>query len=229
MTTLAHILIIEDEPHLAELMQAYLQRENLQVTCLDNGSKVIPWLQNNKVDVILMDLMLPGEDGISLTRKIRQFSQTPIIITTAKVSEIDRLLGLQIGADDYVCKPYSPRELVARVKVQLRRLITDNVGYINGLQLDANQLKVHLNDQSITLTVVEFNLLQALYQHQAQVLNRDQLMNRAYQDHRIISDRTIDSHIKKIRKKLKTLTQHEYIRSVYGLGYQFIDIPEEHK
>jgi len=229
MTTLAHILIIEDEPHLAELMQAYLQRENLQVTCLNNGSKVIPWLQNNKVDVILMDLMLPGEDGISLTRKIRQFSQTPIIITTAKVSEIDRLLGLQIGADDYVCKPYSPRELVARVKVQLRRLTTDNVGYINGLQLDANQLKVHLNDESITLTVVEFNLLQALYQHQAQVLNRDQLMNRAYQDHRIISDRTIDSHIKKIRKKLKTLTQHEYIRSVYGLGYQFIDIPEEHK
>lgn len=229
MTTLAHILIIEDEPHLAELMQAYLQRENLQVTCLNNGSKVIPWLQDNKVDVILMDLMLPGEDGISLTRKIRQFSQTPIIITTAKVSEIDRLLGLQIGADDYVCKPYSPRELVARVKVQLRRLTTDNVGYINGLQLDANQLKVHLNDESITLTVVEFNLLQALYQHQAQVLNRDQLMNRAYQDHRIISDRTIDSHIKKICKKLKTLTQHEYIRSVYGLGYQFIDIPEEHK
>lgn len=227
MNTLAHILIVEDEPQLAELMQAYLLRENLSVTCLDNGTAVIPWLQKNTVDVILMDLMLPGEDGISLTRKIREFSQIPIIMTTAKITEIDRLLGLQIGADDYVCKPYSPRELVARVKVQLRRLTTDNVGYVNGLQLDANQLKVHLNSQSITLTVVEFNLLQALYQHQAQVLNREQLMNRGYQDHRIISDRTIDSHIKKIRQKLKKLANHDYIRSVYGLGYQFIATPEE--
>ena len=164
--------------------------------------------------------MLPGQDGISLTKAIRTFSEVPIVITTAKVSEIDRLLGLEIGADDYVCKPYSPRELVARVKVQLRR--HNNQPLNTDFTLDEHQVSVQSKQQSVQFTVVEFNLLKALYQHTGQVMSRDQLMNQAYQDYRIISDRTIDSHIKKIRKKLKTLDNHDYIQSIYGLGYQFV-------
>lgn len=215
-----HILIVEDEIPLAELMADYLKQAVLKTTIINRGDKVLSWVKKNTPDVILMDLMLPGQDGLELTKKIRGFSQVPIIITTAKVSEIDRLMGLEIGADDYVCKPYSPRELVARVQVQLRR--KNNQPMNIDFSLDEKQISVQINQQSIQLTVVEFNLLKALYQHSGQVMSRDQLMNQAYQDYRIISDRTIDSHIKKIRKKLKTIDDHDYIQSIYGLGYQFI-------
>ncbi|MCX7545392.1 response regulator [Marinicella gelatinilytica] len=215
-----HILIVEDEPALAELMAQYLRKADFLTTIIEDGSEVIPWVKTHQPDVVLMDLMLPGEDGISLTKAIREFSEVPIIITTAKISEIDRLLGLKIGADDYVCKPYSPRELVARVQVQLRR---NNPQQIRGdFVLNKSQISVEINQQSLQLTVVEFNLLKVLYQHAGQVLTRDQLMDLAYQDYRIISDRTIDSHIKKIRKKLKSLDDYDYIQSIYGLGYQFV-------
>lgn len=215
-----HILIVEDEAPLAELMADYLKRSQLDTTIINHGDDVIRWLKKNSPAVILMDLMLPGQDGLTLTKAIREFSQVPIIITTAKVSEIDRLLGLEIGADDYVCKPYSPRELVARVQVQLRR--SDQQTKVTDFALDEDQISVHIEHQSIQFTVVEFNLLKALYQHTGQVMSREQLMNQAYQDYRIISDRTIDSHIKKIRKKLKVLDDHDYIQSIYGLGYQFV-------
>ncbi|MCW8870895.1 MAG: response regulator [Proteobacteria bacterium] len=215
-----HILIVEDEKPLAELMADYLKQAELNSTIINHGDEVMSWVKENNPAVILMDLMLPGQDGLELTKKIRGFSQVPIIITTAKVSEIDRLMGLEIGADDYVCKPYSPRELVARVQVQLRR--KNNQPMNIDFSLDEKQISVQINQQSIQLTVVEFNLLKALYQHSGQVMSRDQLMNQAYQDYRIISDRTIDSHIKKIRKKLKTIDDHDYIQSIYGLGYQFI-------
>lgn len=214
------VLIVEDEEPLAELMAAYLHKEQISSHIIGHGDKVINWVKTRQPAVILMDLMLPGRDGLSLTRDIRKFSEVPIIITTAKVSEIDRLLGLEIGADDYVCKPYSPRELVARVKVQLRRHTDQPVK--NDFSLNEHQASAQVKQQSVQLTVVEFNLLKALYQHAGQVLSRDQLMNFAYPDYRVISDRTIDSHIKKIRKKLKKLNSHDYIQSIYGLGYQFV-------
>ncbi|KAA3639687.1 MAG: response regulator [Proteobacteria bacterium] len=214
------ILIVEDEPALAELMAHYLNQAELQSTIINDGNEVLPWLKKNQPAVILMDLMLPGQDGLSLTQAIRSFSDVPIIITTAKVSEIDRLLGLEIGADDYVCKPYSPREVVARVQVQLRRNNDNKVS--TDFTLNEQQVTVEINQQSVQLTVVEFNLLKTLYHHPAQVMSRDQLMNQTYSDYRIISDRTIDSHIKKIRQKLRTLDEYEYIHSVYGLGYQFV-------
>lgn len=215
-----HILIVEDEKPLAELMADYLNQAGLKTTMINHGDEVLSWVKKNDPAVILMDLMLPGQDGLELTKTIRGFSQVPIIITTAKVSEIDRLLGLGIGADDYVCKPYSPRELVARVQVQLRRHNSQPMA--TDLTLDDAQISAHIQQKSVQFTVVEFNLLKALYQHSGQVMSRDQLMNQAYQDYRIISDRTIDSHIKKIRKKLKTIDDHDYIQSIYGLGYQFI-------
>ncbi len=215
-----HILIVEDEKPLAELMADYLRQAELTTTIIHHGDEVLTWVNQNTPAVILMDLMLPGQDGLSLTKAIREFSQVPIIITTAKVSEIDRLMGLEIGADDYVCKPYSPRELVARVKVQLRR--HNHQPIKTDFSLNEQQVSAQIKQKSVQFTVVEFNLLKALYQHAGQVMSRDQLMNQAYSDYRIISDRTIDSHIKKIRKKLKTLDNHEFIQSIYGLGYQFV-------
>ena len=217
-----HVLIVEDEENLAALMRDYLKKESYQVSLLHTGSGVGTFIQQNQVDVVLLDLMLPEKSGVDICREVRQFSDVPIIMTTAKVEEIDRVLGLEIGANDYVCKPYSPRELVARVKVQLRgtALKKSNSRY---LTLQPNQLCVQVNNQQIELTGVEFNLLNKLYSQPARVFSRDQLMDAVYDDGRIVSDRTIDSHIKKIRKKLKGLDDHDFVQAVYGCGYKYIE------
>jgi len=218
-----HILIVEDEESLAELMRDYLIKESFDVSLLFTGSEVENFIQQNKVDVILLDLMLPEKNGIEICRDVRKFSEVPIIMTTARVEEIDRILGLEIGANDYVCKPYSPRELVARVKVQLRsqQLKPSN----QALALDENQLLAKTASAQVELTAVEFNLLNKLYSQPARVFNRDQLMDAVYSDGRIVSDRTIDSHIKKIRQKLKKLDQHDFVQAVYGCGYKFVTKP----
>ncbi len=219
-----HVLIVEDEENLAALMRGYLEKESFLVSTLYDGSTVENFVQNNQVDVILLDLMLPGKNGVDLCREIRQFSEVPIIMTTAKVEEIDRVLGLEIGANDYVCKPYSPRELVARVKVQLRGAKVKKKDK-RGLVLRVNQLCVQNKKGQIELTGVEFNLLHKLHSQPARVFSRDQLMDAVYSDGRIVSDRTIDSHIKKVRKKLKALDDHDFIQSVYGCGYKYIEKP----
>ncbi len=219
-----HILIVEDEENLAALMQDYLHRENYRVTLLHTGSVVEGYLKKNHVDVVLLDLMLPEKNGVDICRDVRKFSDVPIIMTTAKVEEIDRVLGLEIGANDYVCKPYSPRELVARVKVQLRGLaVKENQS--RHLVLQANQLIAQTTTGQIELTGVEFNLLNKLYSQPARVFSRDQLMDAVYSDGRIVSDRTIDSHVKKIRKKLKSLDDHDFVQAVYGCGYKYVEKP----
>jgi two-component system response regulator BaeR len=216
-----NVLIIEDEANLAQIMHDYLKVENISSTIIANGNEVIDFVKNNAIDVILLDLMLPGKDGVTLCKEIRMFSQVPIIMTTARVDEIDRILGLEIGADDYVCKPYSPRELVARVKVHLRK-ISNNNPQPELLKLNDDYLTVSKGDNKIDLTYVEYNLLKKLQQSQGRIYNRDQLMDSIYDDGRIVSDRTIDSHIKKIRKKLRLIdSEHEYIHSIYGCGYKF--------
>ena len=215
------VLIIEDERNLAELMRDYLMKEGLKVTINDTGAEVVEQLRSQPFDVVLLDLMLPAANGVDLCREIRTFSEVPIIMTTAKVAEIDRILGLEIGANDYVCKPYSPRELVARVKVQLRQRKQEQADRC--LQLDPHQLLVKLHGKHCELTAVEFNLLSKLYSQPARVFNRNQLMDAVYQDGRIVADRTIDSHIKKIRQKLKQLDEHDFVQAVYGCGYRFVD------
>jgi two-component system response regulator BaeR len=219
----AHILVVEDEEHLAILMRDYLRRESYRVSLLHSGVEVSGFLQQNHVDVMLLDLMLPGKNGEDICREVRQFSDVPIIMTTAKVEEIDRILGLELGANDYVCKPYSPRELVARVKVQLRgkELNTSN----RALELLSDQLMARTIQGQVELTSVEFNLLNKLYSQPARVFSRDQLMDAVYSDGRIVSDRTIDSHIKKVRQKLKTIEDHDFVQAVYGCGYKYIEKP----
>ena len=225
MTDESPILIVEDETKLARLQADYLQNAGFNTHCLSNGLEVLPWLKENPADLILLDLMLPGCDGLDICRELRRFSTVPIIIITARVEEIDRLLGLVLGADDYICKPFSPREMVARVKAVLRRLqapTTDAPICTVNLKLEPHSFRVLAEGRDVELTAVEFQLLQALYQQSGRIFSRSKLMDLIYQDQRIVSDRTIDSHIKKLRKKLgELLPNQELIHSVYGAGYRY--------
>lgn len=220
------IAIIEDELALAELERDYLVQANFDCVILQRGDDAKMWLENHRPDLIVLDIMLPGVDGITLCKHIRATSAVPIILTTAKVEEIDRLLGLELGADDYLCKPFSLRELVARVKVILRR-VTALAEPLDGsmpvqLVVEPDAVLVRFANKQIELTLVEMNLLTALMARSGQILSRDQLIDKIYNDRRIVSDRTIDSHIKKLRRKLQDIDpEHDYIHSVYGAGYRF--------
>jgi two-component system response regulator BaeR len=220
---MAHILIVEDEEKLARIMADYLQQAGYQTSILLDGLDVINTIKTRSIDLVLLDLMLPGKDGLTLCRELREFSDIAIIMLTARVEEIDRLLGLGIGADDYICKPYSPREVVARVKTILRRISPPASSSSRILTLDDDTYQVKVNQQVIELTAIEFNLLKILNKKPGRIYSRAQLIEMVYQDNRIVSERTIDSHIKKLRKKLNTLeTDNELVQSVYSVGYKLI-------
>jgi len=219
---MSRILIVEDEPKLAGLLRDYLAQTGFDSTIIDNGLEVVSYVREQQPDLVLLDLMLPGRDGMEVCKEIRTFSNVPIIMVTARVEEIDRLLGLELGADDYVCKPFSPREVVARVKALLRRA-GSTITRAKGLLLDKARYKASLNGVDLNLTAVEFKLLDFLAANPGRIYSRDQLMDKIYSDHRIVSDRTIDSHIKKLRKKLTAAAPaEELVGSVYGVGYKFI-------
>ena len=216
-----NILIVEDEIKLSTILVDYFTQAQFITTCIDNGNDVVDWVKVNKPSAILLDIMLPGKNGIEICKEIRAFSNVPILMVTAKVDEIDRLLGLELGADDYICKPYSPREVVARVKAVLRRGVTANFTTNDTLHLNEDRYQVTFNQQTLDLTAVEFQLFKPLYKDPGRIFSRQQLMDCMYDDNRIVSDRTIDSHIKKLRKKLNELSpDKEVIQSVYGVGYR---------
>lgn len=221
------ILIVEDEVRLAALVADYLKAAGYRVHHLDTGPPVLDWIRAARPALILLDLMLPGKDGLTVCREVRAEYQVPIIMTTARVEEIDRLLGLELGADDYVCKPYSPRELVARVKAVLRRThVPCEPETSSPLTLLADRLRVRADSREIELTAVEFALLETLHSVPGRIFSRDHLMDRIYRDHRVVSDRTIDSHVKKLRRKLaELLPGHELIHAVYGVGYRYEEQP----
>ncbi len=221
--TQQQILIVEDEPKLPQVIDDYLTNAGYRTHRIDNGLEVEAWVRENKPDLVLLDLMLPGKDGVDVCRGLRGFTDIPVIMVTARVEEIDRLLGLELGADDYICKPFSPRELVARTKAVLRRIqSTKATPSQDGLTLDPLRCVAAYGDTSVELTSVEFQLLNTLYAEPGRIFSRNQLMDRIYDDHRVVSDRTIDSHIKKLRRKLSGLTSDkELIQSVYGMGYKF--------
>lgn len=218
------ILVVEDEQRVADLLRDYLQQDGFQVHCLYTGGGVVEWVREHQPDLILLDQMLPERDGLSILRQLRTEASVPVIMATARSEEIDRLLGLESGADDYVCKPYSFREVVARVKAVLRRQAspTPDAGQQQPpLVLNKATCSATLLGQEISLTVIEFRMLEALLRRPGQILSRDQLMDLIYSDGRIVSDRTIDSHVRKLRAKL-TLgdSQHSPISSVYSAGYK---------
>ncbi len=215
------ILIVEDELELATVTEKYLLHAGFETQIIDNGLVVVDWVKQHHPDVILLDIMLPGKDGLTICQEISEFSDTPIIMTTAKVDEIDRLIGLEAGADDYVCKPYSPREVVARVKICLRRM-NKQVMSNDPLSIDEQRLSITLNKQSITLTLLEFNLFRLLYHNPRRIYSRQHIIDSIYKDYRIVSEQTVNSHIRNLRKKLTELSpDYVLIHSIYAVGYRY--------
>ncbi|GMQ48191.1 response regulator [Vibrio sp. 10N] len=222
------ILIVEDEPSLAQVIQDYLNHSGFESHMISDGNEVIDWVKVNQPDLIILDLMLPNRDGLDIYRELRTFSGLPVMMATAKVDEIDRLVGLELGADDYICKPYSPRELVARVKNVLRRSRSQSnqdaidTGKNPLLNVDQQLMKATITGTVLPLTPAEFKLLSHFHRHPGIVFNRDQLMDRIYSDGRVVTDRTIDSHIKNLRKKIFAVNpDYDWIASIYGVGYRF--------
>ena len=218
------ILIVEDEPKLGQLLIDYLHAANYRTHHLLRGDEVLPWVKQHSPDLMLLDLMLPGLDGLSVCRELRRFSEMPVIMVTAKTEEIDRLLGLEIGADDYICKPFSPREAVARVKTILKRCLrpAEEAQQASLLKVDEQRFHASWDDKALDLTPAEFRLLKTLAQEPGKVFSREQLLNQLYDDYRVVTDRTIDSHIKNLRRKLELLDANQpFIRAVYGMGYRW--------
>lgn len=217
------VLVVEDEHKLADVLCEYLQQAGYQTKHLDDGAAVVTWVKTHHPALIVLDLMLPNKDGLSIFRDIRTFSEVPVIMATAKVEEIDRLLGLELGADDYICKPYSPRELIARIRNILRRVTTPatTLKTDSDLTLDDERMEARFRQQTLDLTPVEYRLLKQLFTYPGKVYSRTQLMDCIYDDHRIVTDRAVDSHVKNLRKKLHDVdADNELIRSVYGVGYK---------
>jgi two-component system response regulator BaeR len=215
------VLIVEDERKIAELLRDYLAQDGYETALLDRGDDVEGWVRSHGADMVLLDLMLPGKSGLDVCKSLRSFSDAAVIMVTARIEEIDRLLGLELGADDYICKPFSPREVVARVKAVLRR--TKRRGAVESpLVLDDAGRSAALHGRDLGLTAVEFQLLKVLATRPGRIYSREQLMDVMYRDERVVSDRTVDSHVKKLRKKIaEVLPDREVIFSVYGLGYKY--------
>ncbi|PZQ11988.1 MAG: two-component system response regulator BaeR [Rhodanobacter denitrificans] len=224
MTDTAPILIVEDEPKIAALLRDYLVAAGYRVETLGNGALAVDWIGRHTPAAILLDVMLPGEDGLSICRRVRAFSQVPVLLVTARVEEIDRLLGLELGADDYICKPFSPREVVARVKAVLRRAAAVASPVPDPVALDVERFEVRVRGRPLTLTPVEFRLLHKLAGQPGRVFSRSQLIDALYLDNRVVSDRTVDSHVKNLRRKLADAGV-DPISSVYGVGYRY-EVPE---
>ena len=220
MSAASHVLVVEDEPKIAALLRDYLVASAYRVSVLEQGDGAIEWIRAHAPDIVLLDLMLPGTDGLAICRGVRAFSNVPIVMVTARVEEIDRLLGLELGADDYVCKPFSPREVVARVRGVLRRASAAATKQPSPIELDEERFEARVNGKPLALTPVEFRLLRKLSAQPGRVYSRQQLMDALYNDHRVVSDRTVDSHVKNLRRKLTDLGV-DPISSIYGLGYRF--------
>jgi len=226
------ILIAEDEPKIAALLEEYLRAVGgFDTATLHRGDEVPRWVEQHAPDLVLLDVMLPGMDGLEACKEIRRHSRVPIIMLTARTEEIDRLLGLEFGADDYICKPFSPREVVARVRAVLRRsdglapggLLLAGAEGVAGLVIDREGHRATLHGKALTLTPVEFALLCTLLEQPGRVFSRNQLMNAMYADYRVVNDRAVDTHIKNLRRKLSDIDPgRTIIESVYGIGYQLL-------
>ena len=219
-----HILIVEDEAKISALLRDYLRKEGHPVTCLSRGDQVLPQIRRRMPELILLDIMLPGVDGTEICREIRKQWNVPILMLTARVEEVDRILGLELGADDYVCKPFSPREVVARVKALLRRTRPEpgerNLS-TGPLTLDPERYQVEVDGLALKLTPNEFALLNILMTRPGRVFSRSELVTRVQGYEYEGYERTIDSHIKNLRKKIaEVFPGREVIATVYGVGYK---------
>ena len=221
------ILVVDDEPNIVELNRMYLERAGYQVVTARTGSAALDCFAAESPDLIVLDLMLPGSDGWTVCREVRRRSQTPIIMLTARTEELDRILGLELGADDYVTKPYNPRELVARVRAVLRRTqpVTDPGEnspplQLGNLTLDAARRMVWIDQESVSLRTKEFDLLQHLLENQSIVFSREQLLSQVWGYDFAGETRTVDVHIAALRKELRASTVS--VETVWGIGYRLV-------
>lgn len=229
MKSALRVMVVEDDPRIALLLVDYLRHEGFEaVSCMD-GQLALSEIRNAPPNLLILDLNLPGLDGMSLCRAVREFSDVPILMVTARIDELDRLLGLNSGADDYVCKPFSPREVMARVHALLRRSarVLKNTDEI--WKIDDAGLRIEWRGQWLTLTHLEFRMLCQLLRQPGRVFSRAQLLEHVHSGElRDVSDRAVDSHVKNLRRKLQEVRpEDDCISSVYGVGYRF-ERPEHH-
>ncbi|ATW24765.1 response regulator transcription factor [Candidatus Formimonas warabiya] len=225
MPYLGKVLVVDDDQNVLELVKLYGEREGFEVIGVNHGDLVLPAFDRENPDVVIMDIMLPGKDGLTLCRNLRTVRMIPIIMLTAKGEEADRVLGLEMGADDYVSKPFSPRELVARIKAVLRR--TQTVDPVTcwklkypGLEIQADTRRVLVDGAETEVTPREFDLLYHLAQNPRRVFTREELLAAVWGYDYFGDQRTVDVHIRRLRTKLTSLPQ-EYLTTVWGVGYQF--------
>jgi two-component system response regulator BaeR len=215
----ARLFIVEDEAELAALVADYARAAGHVPTVFGDGAEALAAIRDGAPDLVVLDLMLPGLDGLAVCRALRAFSDVPVVMVTARVEEIDRLLGLEAGADDYLCKPFSPRELMARVKAILRR--TGRAAPACAISVDEAGQRLCIHGQPLELTPTEFHILAGMARRPGQVFSRAQLLDLACQDSLDVTDRAVDSHIKNLRRKLgAALPEVDAIHSIYGLGYR---------
>jgi DNA-binding response OmpR family regulator len=223
------VLIVEDDRNTAALIKTYLEKEGFQALVVYDGEEALKVIRTAKPGFVILDIMLPKMDGWEVCRRLRSFSDVPVLMLTAREEEIDRVLGLTLGADDYVVKPFSPRELLERVKAILRRARPvqpqkEQLLSRGGLVLDPEKLKVTLHGKPVTLTSHEYKLLYALMRSPGRVFSRSELLDHFYQHGEVVVDRVIDVHIGKLRQKIeKDPASPQYIQTVRGFGYRFTD------
>ena len=222
------ILVVDDEPKIVKLARDYLEKGGFRVVSAADGTNALAMARHERPDLIVLDLNLPGMDGLDVCRTLRRESDVPIIMLTARVEETDRLIGLELGADDYISKPFSPRELVARVRVVLRRVQggVRQPGLIRAadLEIDLNGHRITRAGEVINLSRTEFNLLATLAQHPGQTFSREQLLSKLHGVAYAGYDRSVDAHIKNLRRKLEVNpSEPKYVVTVYGVGYKFGD------
>lgn len=225
MPYLGKVLVVDDDQNVLELVKLYGEKEGFEVIGISDGDHTLSVFERENPDAVILDIMLPGKDGLTLCRELRTVKMVPIIMLTAKGEEADRVLGLEMGADDYVSKPFSPRELIARIKAVLRRTQTIDADTnwqlkYPGLDIQADTRKVLVNGEDIKVTPREFDLLYHLAQNPRRILTRDQLLTIIWGYDYFGDQRTVDVHIRRLRKKLEPLS-HEYLTTVWGIGYQF--------
>ncbi|MFN2201916.1 MAG: response regulator [Caldilineaceae bacterium] len=223
------ILVVDDEPKIVRIARDYLERNGFRVVPAYDGNSALVAARMEKPNLVVLDLNLPGMDGLDVCRTLRRESDVPIIMLTARADEADRLIGLELGADDYIVKPFSPRELVARVRAVLRRTQGDvmHAGVLRArdLEIDLEGHRVSRDGQLIKLTRIEFNLLAALARHPGQSISRSQLLEQVHGTAEGGYDRSIDAHVKNLRRKIgDDPADPRYIHTVYGIGYQFDDM-----
>lgn len=228
---MATVLVVDDDPHIRDLLRLYVTRDGHRVVFATDGAQAIAVANQHTPDLVLLDIMLPGIDGLEVCRQLRETSDVPIMLLTARSGDSDKVVGLDLGADDYVVKPFSPRELMARIRAQLRRRknaeLDDPVLSSSGLVVDPGAMEVQLNGKPVEITSTEFRILQALMRRAGRVFTRDELISASHAGDSGILDRTIDVHVGRLRRKLgDSSATPRYVATVRGVGYKFVHTGE---